>query len=221
MARSGAWASCWRLCASALVPEIELGVHEQREAELARDRLRVGAVEDQLGGLLPSGPKLTLLGQSKHVTDGVGDGAQRTAVCGGQRLGEPGGEIAGRQGHRVARTQNLSRICDGQRREAIRRSLPAGLVEECRDGEHDEDQRQTDDRDGVALTAMHAALRAASLDHLVGAGGQAGRHFQAERFGGFQVDQEFEFGGLIDRQVGGGGAIENASHADSSSAIIV
>ena len=50
--------------------------------------------------------------------------------------------------------------------------LPAALVDDCRNGEHDEDQRQTDDRDGVALTAMHAALRAASLDHLVGAGEQ-------------------------------------------------
>jgi len=90
-----------------------------------------------------------LLGQSKHVTDGVGDDAQRAAVCGRQRLGKLGGEIAGRQGHRS--TQNLHRICDAQRREAIRHSLPAGLVEECRDGEHDEDHRQTDDRDGVSV----------------------------------------------------------------------
>jgi hypothetical protein len=39
--------------------------------------------------------------------------------------------------------------------------------------------------------------RAASLDHLVGASGEPWRHFEAKRFGGRQVDQEFEFGGLI------------------------
>jgi len=69
------------------VSEIELGIHEQREAELVRDRLGVGAVEDQLGGLLPSGPKLALLRQSKHVAAGIFERAQRAAVDGGQRLG--------------------------------------------------------------------------------------------------------------------------------------
>jgi hypothetical protein len=33
--------------------------------------------------------------------------------------------------------------------------------------------------------------------NLVGASGEPWRHFEAKRFGGRQVDQEFEFGGLI------------------------
>jgi hypothetical protein len=65
------------------VPEIELGIREQRERELPRDLLRVGAVEDQLGDLLPCLLRLALLGQLGHVAGGVGEGAQRAAVAGG------------------------------------------------------------------------------------------------------------------------------------------
>jgi hypothetical protein len=41
--------------------------------------------------------------------------------------------------------------------------------------------------------------KALLFDHLVGAGGQPGRHVKAKRLGGFQVDDELEPGGLIDR----------------------
>jgi hypothetical protein len=41
------------------------------------------------------------------------------------------------------------------------------------------------------------------LDHLVGAGEQRRRHFEAERSGRYQIDDEFELGGLHDRQIGG------------------
>jgi hypothetical protein len=49
------------------------------------------------------------------------------------------------------------------------------------------------------------------FDHLVGAGEKGFRNRKADRFRGFDVDDEFELGGLIDRQVSGRGAIENAS----------
>ena len=40
----------------------------------------------------------------------------------------------------------------------------------------------------LALTAMHAALRVASLDHLVGAAEQGNREGDAQRLGGFQIE---------------------------------
>src|SRR4029077_2920182 len=43
--------------------------------------------------------------------------------------------------------------------------------------------------------------RLPSLDHLVGARREHGRHFEAEGLGGLQVDQELEFGRLEHRQV--------------------
>src|SRR6266568_2425006 len=68
---------------------------------------------------------------------------------------------------------------------------------------------------------MHRSNTASSFDHFVGARGEPGRHVEPKRFRGLEVDQEFEFGGLIDRQVGGRGAIENASHVDSGAAISI
>src|ERR1051325_7436119 len=49
-----------------------------------------------------------------------------------------------------------------------------------------------------------------SFNHLVGAGGEPGRHVEPKRFGGFEVDHEFEFSGLIDWQLGGRGTVKNA-----------
>jgi hypothetical protein len=44
--------------------------------------------------------------------------------------------------------------------------------------------------------------RAASFDHLVGAGGQHGRHIKVECLRGLEVDNELEFSTLFDLQIG-------------------
>src|SRR5262245_24079160 len=60
-----------------------------------------------------------------------------------------------------------------------------------------------------------------SLDHLVGAGEKGFRNRKANRFRAFDVDDKFKLSGLIDRQLGGRSAIENAPHVDSRAAIII
>src|SRR5262249_24091367 len=50
-----------------------------------------------------------------------------------------------------------------------------------------------------------------SFDHLVGAGEQRRRNFQVKRPGRLEIDDELDFGRLHDRQIGGLGALEDAS----------
>src|SRR5262249_53777096 len=71
----------------------------------------------------------------------------------------------------------------------------------------------------VPLADICSAANCALFDHLVGAGEKGCRNRKADRFCGFDVDDEFELGGLIHRQVDGRGAIKNASHVDSCAAI--
>ena len=52
-------------------------------------------------------------------------------------------------------------------------------------------------------------LSAALLDHLVGAADQRQRNGEAERLGSLQVDDQLDFGGLLDRQIGRLLAFEN------------
>jgi hypothetical protein len=52
--------------------------------------------------------------------------------------------------------------------------------------------------------------RAASLDHLVGAGEDQGRDRETQRSRRFDVDHQFEPARLLDREVGGLGSLQDA-----------
>src|SRR5215472_2607599 len=60
-----------------------------------------------------------------------------------------------------------------------------------------------------------------SLDHLVDAGEQLGRHFDTECPRRLQVDDELEFGGQLDRHFGWLLALEDAADVDGRLAILV
>src|SRR5215813_11761230 len=57
------------------------------------------------------------------------------------------------------------------------------------------------------------------LDHLDGAGEDCGRDGEAERLRGLQVDHELEPGRLLDREVGGLGALEDLVYEAGSLAV--
>src|SRR5262249_5697498 len=113
--------------------------------------------------------------------------------------------IARRPRYNNARSWGGIRLCPSNGRDRRQRRSAGGQMQE------------------FAAEKFHLELpsRFTSFDHLVGARGQSGWNFESEGFGGLEVDYEFEFGGLIDRQVGGRRAIENAPHVDSRAAIIV
>src|SRR5262245_21496708 len=58
-----------------------------------------------------------------------------------------------------------------------------------------------------------------SFDHLVGAGEQSRRNFNAERFGTLEIDYQLELRGLDDRQVSWFGTFENAAHINADQPI--
>src|SRR3974390_3302920 len=53
------------------------------------------------------------------------------------------------------------------------------------------------------------------FDHIVGTGEQRGREREAEPPGGLEVDDQFDLCGLLNRQVGGSLAFENAPGVDA------
>ena len=54
------------------------------------------------------------------------------------------------------------------------------------------------------------------LDHLVGAAEQRQRHVEAERLGGPEIEDQLDLRGLLDRQVSGLLAFENAAGVDAA-----
>src|SRR5262249_31478820 len=58
-----------------------------------------------------------------------------------------------------------------------------------------------------------------SFDHLVDAGDQRQRNGKAEGLGSFQVDDQLDFGGLLDRQIGGLLALENLGGVATGQAV--
>ena len=61
----------------------------------------------------------------------------------------------------------------------------------------------------MASKAIPRSDRAVSFDHLVGAGEQCRRHFEAERLGGLEIDDHLELGGCLHRKVTGLGAAQD------------
>jgi hypothetical protein len=61
---------------------------------------------------------------------------------------------------------------------------------------------QCSERSEVPLATNAPQQTAPLFDHLVGERQKRRRYFEAERLGSLEVEYEFEFGGLYDRQVG-------------------
>ena len=76
-------------------------------------------------------------------------------------------------------------------------------------------------KDERLVNPKHASLLPPSclFDHLVGAAEQRERKREAERLGGIEVDDQLDFGGLLDRQVGRLLALENAAGVDAGAMV--
>src|SRR5215469_8296656 len=62
---------------------------------------------------------------------------------------------------------------------------------------------------------MHRSKKSVLFDYLVRDGKHARRNCKTERFCGFEVDDQLEFGGLEDWQVGGLRALEDLTGVDA------
>jgi hypothetical protein len=85
------------------------------------------------------------------------------------------------------------------------RWLSRSARRECAPGEHQDDERNKASppvrRFAPVCTRQRArpAQARRSLDHLVGAGEDQGWDREPKGFGGFQIDDQFEFHHLLDR----------------------
>ena len=66
------------------------------------------------------------------------------------------------------------------------------------------------DSDEILRRSEMSRCANASFDHFIGSRQQAGGNVNAERSGGLEVDDQFELGRCLYRQVGGLFALENA-----------
>jgi hypothetical protein len=72
----------------------------------------------------------------------------------------------------------------------------------------------------MTLHASADIKKSADLfDHFVGCGEQPARDFKPRRFRSLEVDDQLEFGGLHNRQIGGLLALENPADIKASLAI--
>src|SRR6266700_7303274 len=58
--------------------------------------------------------------------------------------------------------------------------------------------------------AISQSCQERSFDHLIGAGDEGRGDVEADRGRGFEIDDQLEFGGQLDRQIGRPGAVEDA-----------
>src|SRR5215831_1676315 len=63
---------------------------------------------------------------------------------------------------------------------------------------------------------VHRNKTASLFDHLVGAGEQGRRDFEANRLRGLEIQDKLEFRGLLDRKVTGLGALQNLVDASTA-----